>query len=85
MIFLDASVLLAAEDSTDAHHHAARALLRTGAIGTLDLALYEATNIAEGRWHDPEASRRLRDRLFSSESASSRLRVATVPKDSMIR
>lgn len=47
MIFLHASVLLAAEDSDDANHHAARALLRTGAIGTIDLALYEVTNIAE--------------------------------------
>jgi len=75
LIFLDASVLLAAEDSDDANHHAARALLRTGAIGTIDLALYEVTNIAEVRWHDPEASRRLRDRIWAIVELGTLVRV----------
>ena len=65
MIFLDASVLLAAEDLDDPNHPAAAALLTTGALGTLELAAYEVTNIAEVRWRDPGASRRLRDRVWA--------------------
>ena len=65
MIFLDASVLLAAEDLDDRNHAAALALLRTGALGTLDLATYELTNVAELRWRDAEASRRLRERVWA--------------------
>ena len=65
MIFLDASVLLAAEDSEDPNHPAAKALLRTGALGTLDLAVYELTNVAEVRWRDPQAGARLRERVWA--------------------
>lgn len=65
MIFLDASVLLAAEDLDDAHHRPATALLRSGALATLELAAYEVTNVAEVRWGDPEASRRLRQRIWA--------------------
>ena len=65
MILLDASVLLAAEDEDDRHHADAVALLRTGALATLDLALYEVTNIADFRWRDPEASLRLRERIWA--------------------
>lgn len=65
MIFLDASVLLAAEDLDDPSHPAAAALLKTGALGTLELAAYEVTNIAEVRWRDLGASRRLRDRVWA--------------------
>ena len=64
MIFLDASVLLAAEDTDDAQHHAATALLRTGTLATLDLALYETTNVAIARWKDPDAAERLRQRIW---------------------
>lgn len=64
MIFLDASVLLAAEDTDDTHHDAAVALLRTGSLATLDLALYETTNVAIVRWKDPEAAARLRKRIW---------------------
>ena len=63
MIFLDASLLLAAEDLDDANHAAAAALLRTGALGTLDLAAYEVTHVAGTRWRDPQASQRLRQRV----------------------
>ena len=65
MIFLDASVLLATEDVDDLNHAAATALLRTGALGTLDLAAYEVTNVAETRWRDPQASQRLRERVWA--------------------
>ena len=65
MIFLDASVLLAAEDLDDPNRQAAAALLKTGALGTLELAAYEVTNIAEVRWRDLGASRRLRDRVWA--------------------
>ena len=64
MIFLDASVLLAAEDTDDAQHDAASALLRTGMLATLDLALYEITNVAITRWKDPEAAERLKQRIW---------------------
>ena len=65
MIFLDASVLLAAEDLDDSNHGAATTLLRSGALATLDLAAYELTNVAELRWSDPEAGARLRERVWA--------------------
>jgi predicted nucleic acid-binding protein len=57
---LDASVLLACEDTDDAHHAAAQRLL-TGpdSLATLDLALYEVTNVAVSAWKDHAAARRL--------------------------
>ncbi len=61
---MDASVLLAAEDTDDAQYDAASALLRTGALATLDLALYETTNVAIARWQDPEAAKRLTQRIW---------------------
>jgi predicted nucleic acid-binding protein len=63
LTFLDASVLLAAEDVDDANHEASAALLKTGALSTLDLAVYEVTNVAELRWGDVAASLRLRKRV----------------------
>jgi predicted nucleic acid-binding protein len=75
VIFLDASVLLAAEDSDDPHHRAASALLKTGSIGTIDLALYETTNVAEVRWHDPEASRRLQQRIWAIAELGTLVRI----------
>jgi predicted nucleic acid-binding protein len=65
LTFLDASVLLAAEDLDDAHHDASAALLKTGALSTLDLAIYEITNVAELRWRDRAASLRLRERVWA--------------------
>lgn len=65
MIFLDASVLLAAEDLDDPSHQAAVALLKTGALATLELAVYEVTNVAEVRWRDPQAGGRLRERVWA--------------------
>jgi predicted nucleic acid-binding protein len=65
LTFLDASILLAAEDLDDAHHDASAALLKTGALSTLDLAIYEITNVAELRWRDRAASLRLRERVWA--------------------
>jgi len=65
LTFLDASVLLAAEDLDDAHHDASAGLLQTGALSTLDLAVYEITNVAELRWRDRAASLRLRERVWA--------------------
>lgn len=75
MIFLDASVLLAAEDSDDAQHQAATALLRTGALATLDLALYETSNVAITRWRDHEAARRLAQRISTIAELGTLVRV----------
>lgn len=75
MIFLDASVLLAAEDVDDANHAEARLLLRTGALATLDLAVYEVTNVAEARWRDADAGRRLRERIWAIAELGTLLRV----------
>lgn len=75
MIFLDASVLLAVEDLDDRNHQAACVLLRTGALGTLDLAAYELTNVAEMRWHDPDAGRRLRERVWAIAELGALVRV----------
>jgi predicted nucleic acid-binding protein len=75
LIFLDASVLLAAEDLDDRNHPAASALLRTGALATLDLAAYELTNVAEVRWRDAEASRRLRARVWTIAELGALVRV----------
>jgi predicted nucleic acid-binding protein len=75
LIFLDASVLLAAEDLDDPNHPAAAALLTTGALGTLELAAYELTNVAEVRWRDPEASRRLRERVWAIAELGALVRV----------
>jgi predicted nucleic acid-binding protein len=45
--FLDAGVLLAAQDAEDANHADARRLLEgLGSLAVLDLALYEVTNVA---------------------------------------
>jgi predicted nucleic acid-binding protein len=64
VIFLDASVLLAAEDLDDPEHLASLALLRSGDLATLDLALYETTNVAITRWNDPDAATRLAQRVW---------------------
>ncbi len=75
MTFLDASVLLAAEDVDDANHEASAALLRTGALSTLDLAVYEVTNVAELRWGDAAASLRLRERVWAIAELGTLVRV----------
>lgn len=64
--FLDASTILASEDPDDPNHADARRVLRgRDTVATLDLALYEVTNVAVAirAWHDPSAARRLLERL----------------------
>ena len=75
MIFLDASVLLAAEDTDHQQHDASLALLRTGDLATIDLALYETTNVAVTRWHDPAAADRLRLRIWTIAELGTLIRV----------
>ena len=62
--FLDASILLASEDPDDEHHRDSRRLLAgSDPLATLDLAFYEATNVAVRAWRDQRAARRLRSRI----------------------
>jgi predicted nucleic acid-binding protein len=75
VIFLDASVLLAAEDIDDREHHASRALMRSGDLATLELALYETTNVAMVRWGDPDAAARLAKRVWAIAEFGTLLRV----------
>lgn len=74
--FVDASVFLACEDADDANHADARRLL-TGAdpVATLDLALYEVTNVAIAAWKDPAAARRLRSLVAAVEGDGGMLRI----------
>lgn len=61
---LDASVLLASEDSDDEHHADAVWLLSyEDPLATLDLAFYEVTNVAVRVWRDLAAAGRLRERV----------------------
>jgi predicted nucleic acid-binding protein len=75
VIFLDASVLLAAEDADDREHHAALALLRSGDLATLELALYETTNVAVVRWQDLGAAGRLAKRIWAIAEFGTLVRV----------
>jgi predicted nucleic acid-binding protein len=75
VIFLDASVLLAAEDIDDREHRASLALLRSGDLATLDLALYETTNVAVVRWRDPDAAARLAKRVWAIAELGTLVRV----------
>lgn len=68
MIALDASVLLAADDADDQHHDDVTRLIESGGrLATLDLAVYEAVNVAIRRWQDIDAAFRLRERIFAIE------------------
>lgn len=86
MIVLDASVLLAAEDTDDAHHRDARRLLECGRpLATIDLAAYEVTNVAETRWRDPAAGERLRARIWLIADYGQLVRVDRALADSAAR
>ena len=62
--FLDASILLASEDPDDEHHRDSRRLFAgSDPLATLDLAFYEAINVAVRAWRDQPAARRLRSRV----------------------
>lgn len=61
---LDASILLASEDTDDEHHGDSRRLLEgSDPLATLDLAFYEVTNVAVRSWRDRAAALRLRSRV----------------------
>jgi len=85
VIFLDASVLLAAEDSDDPQHSASLALLRTGELATSDLALYETTNVATSRWGDHDAATRLRERVWAIAELGILIRVDRQLGDAIVR
>ena len=53
-LLLDASVVLAAFESGNRHHEAARAVMTDGptTLATLDLARYEAANVAVRAWRE---------------------------------
>ncbi len=54
-LFLDASAILAAFDSDDEMHEAAKAVLADAdvSLATLDLARYEVANVAVRAWREP--------------------------------
>jgi predicted nucleic acid-binding protein len=63
-LLLDASVWLAALDSEDRYHDAARATIEASADGrlglaALDLTLYEVSNVAVVSWRSRSAAERL--------------------------
>jgi predicted nucleic acid-binding protein len=63
-LLLDASVWLAALDSEDRYHDAARAAIEASTDGrltlaALDLTLYEVANVAVVSWRSPPAAERL--------------------------
>jgi predicted nucleic acid-binding protein len=63
-LLLDASVWLAALDTDDRHHLAARSILERSADGkvvlaALDLTLYEVANVAVVRWRSSAAAAHL--------------------------
>lgn len=62
--FVDASVLLASEDTDDANHgDAGRLLGGRDPLATLELVFYEVTNVAVRAWRDLPAADRLRERV----------------------
>jgi predicted nucleic acid-binding protein len=70
-LLLDASVWLAALDTDDRHHAAARAILERSADGTvvlaaLDLTLYEIANVAVVSWRSSAAAARLVDLVWAA-------------------
>jgi predicted nucleic acid-binding protein len=75
LIFLDASVLLASENAADPEHAASVALLKSAELGTLDLALYEVTNVAAKVWQDEPAAARLRERVWAIANDGTLIRV----------
>ena len=75
MIFLDASVLIASEDRDDGSMADALALLETGLTQTLDLAIYEVSNVCDRGWQQPDTARRLRAAIEAMESVGNLVRV----------
>lgn len=75
-MFLDASVLLAAEDLDDPHHEAAKELIEgEEPLGTLELAGYETINVAIRAWKRPDAAERLQQRVGAIEQLGKLVRM----------
>lgn len=74
--FVDANVLVAADDEADPQHAHARGLL-TGAlaVSTIDLAHYEVANVAVRSWRDLEAAARLRRMVDAIDRAGGLVRM----------
>jgi predicted nucleic acid-binding protein len=86
VIVLDASVLLAAEDTDEPHHRNARRLLESGReLATIDLATYEVTNVAQVRWRDSAAGARLRERIWLIATYGQLVRVDPALADAAAR
>lgn len=75
MIFLDASVLLASFEEGNAQRQAALVLMTTRLVGTIDLAVYEAANIADLQWGRPDIGIRVRDVVWQAERFGKLVRV----------
>lgn len=76
MLLLDASVWIAAADSDDRYHAAARALVLDPArpLGALDLTLYEVANVVGAIKGRPEIATRIVQTLLKrSEGALARV------------
>jgi predicted nucleic acid-binding protein len=60
-LLLDASVWVAAKDSSDRYCDAARPLVLDASrtLAALDLTLYETANVVAGRWRMPDIAREL--------------------------
>jgi predicted nucleic acid-binding protein len=70
-LLLDASVWLAALDTDDRHHSAARAIVERSADGTvvlaaLDVTLYEIANVAIVSWRAKAAAARLVELVWAA-------------------
>jgi len=61
MLLLDAGVWVAAKDGDDRYFEAARALVVDAKrpVASLDLTLYEVSNVVGCRWRQPEAAKEL--------------------------
>jgi predicted nucleic acid-binding protein len=72
---LDASVLLASEDSDDPNREDANRLLEgSDPLVTLDLAYYETANVAVRSWRDSRAASVVRDRVSALAAAGDLVR-----------
>lgn len=80
-MLLDASVLVASEDADDVAQGDAVELLATGLTHTLDLAIYEVTNICDLVWGRSQAGTRLRGAIGAMEESGNLRRVDAATMD----
>lgn len=74
VLLLDASVWLAAINPGERYHDDARRLVAPGRderdLGSLDLTIFEVTNVALTRWHSPEDARRVAELVEIASAAN---------------